>query len=61
MTTEETSRHEFKLLETLLYISTKQMRIPNAGLVDLENGKYRYLTEKECFCLWGLTMRISRD
>ena len=29
------------------------MRIPNAGLVDLENGKYRYLTEKECFLLMG--------
>ncbi|QWQ39563.1 DNA (cytosine-5-)-methyltransferase [Gemella sp. zg-570] len=36
-------------------ISTKQMRIPNAGIVDLKNGKYRYLTERECFRLMGFS------
>ena len=36
-------------------ISTKQMRIPNAGLIDLGNGKYRYLTERECFLLMGFS------
>jgi len=34
-------------------ITTKQVRIPNSGIVDLKNGKYRYLTEKECFRLMG--------
>lgn len=36
-------------------ISTKQIRVPNAGIVDLKNGKYRYLTERECFRLMGFT------
>lgn len=36
-------------------ITTKQMRIPNSGLVDLGNGHYRYLTEKECFRLMGFS------
>lgn len=34
-------------------ITTKQMRCPNSGVVDLGNGKYRYLTEKECWKLQG--------
>ncbi len=34
-------------------ISTKQVRIPNSGIIDLCNGKYRYLTERECFRLMG--------
>ena len=34
-------------------ISTKQVRIPNSGIIDLGNGKYRYLTERECFRLMG--------
>ena len=34
-------------------ITTKQVRIPYSGIVDLKNGKYRYLTEKECFRLMG--------
>lgn len=36
-------------------ISTKQMRVPNAGIVDLKNGQYRYLTERECFRLMGFS------
>lgn len=34
-------------------VSTKQMRVPNAGIIDLGNGEYRYLTERECFRLMG--------
>lgn len=36
-------------------ITTKQMRLPNAGLIKLENNQYRYLTEKECWRLMGYT------
>ncbi|HEM3143607.1 DNA cytosine methyltransferase [Streptococcus suis] len=36
-------------------ISTKQTRVPNAGFIKLTNGKYRYLTERECFRLMGFT------
>lgn len=34
-------------------ITTKQMRCPNSGVVDLGNGVYRYLTERECWRLQG--------
>lgn len=34
-------------------ITCKQMRSPNAGVVDLGNGEYRYLTERECWRLQG--------
>lgn len=34
-------------------ITTKQMRCPNSGVIDLRNGKYRYLTERECWRLQG--------
>lgn len=34
-------------------ITTKQMRCPNSGIVDLGNGQYRYLTERECWRLQG--------
>ena len=34
-------------------ITCKQMRCPNSGVVDLGNGKYRYLTERECWRLQG--------
>lgn len=34
-------------------ITCKQMRSPNSGVVDLSNGKYRYLTERECWRLQG--------
>lgn len=34
-------------------ITTKQMRYPNSGVVQLEEGKYRYLTERECWRLQG--------
>lgn len=34
-------------------ITTKQMRCPNSGVIDLGNGRYRYLTELECWRLQG--------
>lgn len=45
-----------KIIKDYVYtISTKQVRVPNAGIVDLGNGKYSYLTERECFRLMGFT------
>lgn len=34
-------------------ITCKQMRCPNSGVIDLRNGHFRYLTEKECWRLQG--------
>ncbi len=34
-------------------ITTKQVRNPNSGVVDLKDGRYRYLTERECWRLQG--------
>ncbi|MGL4452433.1 MAG: DNA cytosine methyltransferase [Sarcina sp.] len=34
-------------------ITTYQDRCPNSGIVELENGKHRLLTEKECWRLMG--------
>lgn len=34
-------------------IRTRQDQAPNAGVVPLENGEYRFLTEKECWRLLG--------
>ena len=39
--------------EYAMTITTKQMRCPNSGVVDLGNGQYRYLTERECWRLQG--------
>lgn len=36
-------------------ITCKQMRSPNSGVVDIGNGKYRYLTERECWRIQGYT------
>lgn len=36
-------------------ITCKQMRCPNSGVIDLGDGKYRYLTERECWRLQGFT------
>ena len=47
-------RGRLKVIDKFAYtISTKQVRIPNSGIIDLSNGKYRYLTERECFRLMG--------
>lgn len=43
-----------KIINDFCYtITTKQMRSPNAGVINLGNGKYRYLTERECWRLMG--------
>ena len=34
-------------------ITTKQNRCPNSGVIPLANGKYRLLTERECWRLQG--------
>lgn len=34
-------------------ISERQDRAPNSGVIDLHNGYYRYLTERECWRLQG--------
>lgn len=34
-------------------ITTKQMRCPNSGVISLDDGRYRYLTERECWRLQG--------
>lgn len=34
-------------------ITCKQMRCPNSGVIEYEQGKYRYLTERECWKLQG--------
>lgn len=36
-------------------ITCKQMRCPNSGVIDLGNGKFRYLTECECWRLQGFS------
>lgn len=36
-------------------ITTHQDRCPNSGVVKLENGKYRLLTERECWRLMGFS------
>lgn len=36
-------------------ITTKQNRCPNSGVVELGSGKFRLLTEKECWRLQGYT------
>ncbi|OFR35822.1 restriction endonuclease subunit M [Aerococcus sp. HMSC061A03] len=45
-------RGRLKVIKDFSYtISTKQMRVPNSGIIDIGNGKYRYLTERECLRL----------
>ncbi|MCI5997053.1 MAG: DNA (cytosine-5-)-methyltransferase [Parvimonas sp.] len=45
-----------KVIKDYCYtISTKQVRLPNAGFVKLKDERYRYLTEKECFRLMGFS------
>ena len=41
--------------EYAMTITCKQMRSPNSGVVYLGNGKYRYLTERECWRIQGYT------
>lgn len=42
------------IIEDYAYtITTRQDRCPNSGVVPLEDGRYRYLTELECWRLMG--------
>lgn len=34
-------------------ITTRQDRCPNAGIIKMPDGRYRYLTERECWLLMG--------
>lgn len=34
-------------------VTTKQMRCPNSGVIRLDDGRWRYLTERECWRLMG--------
>lgn len=46
--------NRLKLIDDYCYtITTKQMRCPNAGIVNMGNNQYRILTEKECWLLQG--------
>jgi DNA (cytosine-5)-methyltransferase 1 len=42
-----------KIEEYTWTITTKQNRCPNSGIVDIGNGQFRLLTEKECWRLMG--------
>lgn len=45
---------KLKIIEDYCYtITCKQMRAPNSGVIKLEDGRFRYLTEKECWRLQG--------
>ena len=47
-------RGRLKVIKDFSYtISTKQMRVPNSGIIDIGNNQYRYLTERECLRLMG--------
>lgn len=51
-------RGRLKVIKDFSYtISTKQMRVPNSGIIDIGNGQYRYLTERECLRLMGFDDR----
>lgn len=44
------------VIENYAYtITCKQMRSPNSGVIKIDDGIYRYLTERECWRLQGYT------
>lgn len=48
-----------KVIDSFAYtICTKQVRAPNLGIFEIGNGKYRYLTERECLRLMGIEDRM---
>ncbi|MBU3195672.1 DNA cytosine methyltransferase [Clostridium algidicarnis] len=47
------SRENDIIKDFAMAITTKQMRYPNSGVVCLGDGRYRYLTELECWRLQG--------
>ena len=57
---EPNSKSDFqgrlKIIKDFCYtISTKQIRVPNAGIIPVGEGRYRYLTERECWRLMGFS------
>ncbi|HGA0311377.1 TPA: DNA cytosine methyltransferase [Streptococcus agalactiae] len=47
-------RGRLKVIKDFSYtISTKQMRVPNSGIIDIGKSQYRYLRERECLRLMG--------
>lgn len=42
-----------EVIEFAYTITTKQMRVPNSGVVRLKDNQFRYLTERECWRLMG--------
>ena len=47
-------KDRLKVIKDFSYtISTKQMRVLNSGIIDIGNGQYRYLTEREFLRLMG--------
>lgn len=53
---ESTYGGTLKIIDEFVWtITTKQDRAPNAGIVCLGNGKYRLLTERECWRLQGFS------
>jgi DNA (cytosine-5)-methyltransferase 1 len=47
------SRNGDIITDCAMSITTKQLRYPNSGVIDIGNGKYRLLTERECWRLQG--------
>lgn len=49
-------RGRLKVIQDFAYtISTKQVRVPNSGILEVKKNVYRYLTERECFRLMGFS------
>lgn len=42
-----------EIQEFVYTITTKQMRCPNSGVVRMKDGRWRYLTERECWRFMG--------
>ncbi|GAB3061996.1 DNA cytosine methyltransferase [Salinicoccus sesuvii] len=42
-----------EVIDYVYTITTKQMRVPNSGVVRMDDDRFRYLTEKECWRLMG--------
>lgn len=42
-----------EIIEHAYTITTKQMRVPNSGVLKMSDNQFRYLTERECWRLMG--------
>lgn len=51
---KDSSSFKVNIIDKFAYtITCKQMRSPNSGVIALSDGRYRYLTERECWRLQG--------